>query len=290
VVLGPFRGAIEVFGSATGTREIGPLQVDHLVPRIDALLLTGGSAFGLSAAGGVVSWLEERGIGFETPHGRVPIVPAMVIYDLVPGGPRPDAALARLACEAASDEPLGAGRVGVGAGARMSRALGPEGSRPGGVGGAALQFDAGDGSGRTTVSALAVVNALGDVAGAGAGDRLRAFTPVVERLLDAKAEGSGPAPGGALENTTLLVVATDAPLTRSDLKRVARTAGSALGRMIRPVGTPFDGDVVVALATGETAGGTAGETAPRELLRLATAAAEVAAAAIGDAARAAGEA
>jgi L-aminopeptidase/D-esterase-like protein len=139
VLLGPFRGASHTAGHATGSREIDPLSPLHVVPRIDALLLTGGSAFGLAAAEGVVQWLEERGIGYETGAARVPIVPAAVIYDLAVGRSdrRPDAAMGRAACDAASEAMPAEGAVGAGTGATAGKVLGRDNASRGGFGVAA---------------------------------------------------------------------------------------------------------------------------------------------------------
>lgn len=249
---------------ATGGREMGTLGPDHLVPVVDAILLTGGSAFGLAAADGVAAWLEERGGGYDAGVARVPIVPAAVIFDLAPGSTRPDAALGRAACDGASADPVEEGRVGAGAGATVGKVAGPEGAMPGGVGTFAL------GAGSYTVGALAVVNALGDVVDAagrivaGARGSDGAFLDATA-LLRAWNGGSGEmADQVAGANTTLAVVATDAPLTRVDLGRLARQAANALARRIRPVHTPFDGDIVFAAST-------AGEAVPatsREILAL----------------------
>jgi L-aminopeptidase/D-esterase-like protein len=250
VVLGPFRGAVELSGLATGSRELDPFAEDHLVPTVDALLLTGGSAFGLAAAQGVVDWLEERGRGFETPAGRVPIVPAAVLYDLAAGRARPGPAEGRRACENATNGPVGEGRIGAGAGASVGKLLGRERASPGGIGSASRRV------GRWVLGALAAVNAVGDVvdrsgrivAGARDGDRFldgaRALLSEGERLGEV-----APDEPGIGENTTLAVVATDAPLGASDLRRVARLATTALARRISPVHTPFDGDLVFALST-----------------------------------------
>jgi L-aminopeptidase/D-esterase-like protein len=267
VVLGPFRGAVELSGLATGTRELGALDPRHLVARIDALLLTGGSAFGLAAADGVSGWLAERGIGFDTGVALVPIVPAAVIFDLAEGVPRPDAALGRHACTVASGAPVEEGRVGAGAGATVGKLAGRERSSPGGLGTAAGRL------GPHAVGALAVVNALGNVSDrsgrivAGA----RGERPG-EWLDTAAAQGSGAAPGFARSadgpragtNTTLAVVATDAPLSRGELARVVRVAATALARRIDPVHTPFDGDVVFALSTAREVS----EIGPAESLAL----------------------
>src|SRR5690606_1785712 len=128
VVLGPFRAACDVRGLATGTRELETLDPLHIAPRADAILLTGGSAFGLEAATGVVQWLEERGAGFDAGVARVPIVPAAVIFDLGVGkaNRRPDAAMGRAACEAATDGPIEEGRVGAGTGATVGKGRGIE--------------------------------------------------------------------------------------------------------------------------------------------------------------------
>lgn len=260
VVLGPFTAGVEVIGLATGTRELDALSPLHLVPSCDALLLTGGSAFGLGAADGVVAWLEERGRGFPTPAARVPIVPTAVIYDLAVGRAdvRPGPAMGRAAAAAASGWPVPEGRVGAGAGATVGKLLGPASAAPGGVGSWAEEAHG------VTVGALAVVNAFGDVldergeilAGARNGDGRFVDTA---RALRERPRGQAlhvvPAPGGG-GNTTLGVVATDFPLSKGELQMMARQASRALARRISPVGTPFDGDLVFALSTAR------GEPAP----------------------------
>jgi L-aminopeptidase/D-esterase-like protein len=251
VVLGPFVGAVEVHGFATGSRELDALSQLHLVPRCDALLLTGGSAFGLAAADGVMRWLEERGEGFQTRAATVPIVPAAVIYDLGVGRAdvRPDASMGYAAADAASEDPVREGRRGVGTGASVGKLRGNEGAQTAGVGSWA------DGE-EETVAALAVVNAFGDVldergeilAGARAEDGAFLDTALRLRLGE---EGSGFRASGAAENTTLGIVATDMELTKRELKIVARQAAAALSRRISPAGTLFDGDIVFALSTGK---------------------------------------
>lgn len=271
VVLGPFRAAVDVRGVATGTRELDVLGPLHLVPRVDAILFTGGSAFGLAAATGVMEWLEERGCGFDTGIARVPIVPTAVIYDLEPGKPRPDAALGRAACEAASRGPVVQGRVGAGAGATVGKILGLEHAMPGGVGTAAAR------AGRYTLGALAVVNALGDVVDgrggivAGARTADERFLNTARYLMERGFEGGfGEARmPRAGEHTTLALVATDAPLSRVDLVRLARMAGTAVARRISPVNSPFDGDVTFAVSTAEAVE----ELTPGALLTLGAAAA-----------------
>lgn len=272
VILGPFRAAADVRGSATGTREIEAISTHHLVERADAILLTGGSAYGLAAADGVMAWLEEQGeYGFDTGPARVPIVPAAVIFDLAVGRAdrRPDAAMGRTACQAAGVD-VGEGRVGAGTGATVGKVLGPERSMPGGVGTAAI---AGSGF---TVSALAVVNALGDVldghgriiAGARADDGSFADSAARAR------EGGSSAPLGTA--TTLCVVATDAPLDRTALLGLARAGSTGQARRIAPVHTPFDGDITFAVSPTDRV-----EPAPPPLmLALGSMAADAVAAAI----------
>jgi L-aminopeptidase/D-esterase-like protein len=264
VILGPFRAAVDIRGLASGTRQLDSLAPGHLAPRVDALLLTGGSAFGLAAADGVAAWLEEQGRGLETDAGRVAIVPSAVIFDLGAGGGvrRPDAAMGWSACEAATSEPVTEGRVGVGSGATVGKLLGRGGAMPGGSGGHAVRC--GDG----VVAALVVVNAYGDVvdgAGriiAGARDESGAFVDSAAYLRE-----HGPPPrhtpqaGG---NTTLGVVATDVPLSRLDLQTVARQAMNALVRRRSPANTQFDGDLVFACSTGSDPA----EIAPGRLLRV----------------------
>lgn len=275
VVLGPFRAAADIRGSATGTREIEAISPLHLVERADAILLTGGSAYGLAAADGVMTWLEEQGgYGFDTGVARVPIVPAAVIFDLAIGRAdrRPDAAMGRAACEAATAS-VAEGRIGAGTGATVGKGLGPDGAMPGGVGTAAVT-----GSGYT-VGALAVVNALGDVLDghgriiAGARDERGAFADSA-RLVREGSTGGPLHPSGT--NTTLCVVATDAPLDRSSLQALARAGSTGQARRLSPAHTPYDGDVTFAVTTAdrtETPG-------PHRMLALGTMAAEAVARAI----------
>ena len=252
VLLGPFRGACFVSGLATGTRELDVFHPNHVVESIDALLLTGGSAYGLGAANGVVEWLRERGLGFATPAAPVPIVPAAVIYDLGVGRADrwPDPAMARAACDAADETPVAEGRVGVGAGATVGKLLGMERSVAGGVGSV---VDESALAGASIVAALVVVNAVGDVldgrGGILAGPRLDDGSLAVS--VDLIRRRGSQAFAGAVppSNTTLAVVATDAPLGRTALASLARMASTALPRRISPVHTPFDGDITFALST-----------------------------------------
>jgi L-aminopeptidase/D-esterase-like protein len=273
--------AVEVRGAAPGTRETALLAAGGLVGRVQAVLLTGGSAFGLAAADGVMRWLEERGVGFETGVARVPIVPAAVLFDLAVGDPRarPDAAMGYAACEAAHAGPVEQGSVGAGTGATLGKVLGPRGAMKGGIGSWSVRLPEGP-----TVAALVAVNALGDVvddetgailAGARADGRFA-------RASDAVLAGAPQAAFGA--NTTLAVIATDVALTRDQASRLAVQGHAGLSRTIVPSHTVYDGDTVFALATG--ARPAAGD-APGLLLRLGEAAARAAAESVKRAVRAA---
>jgi L-aminopeptidase/D-esterase-like protein len=273
VILGPFRGAVEVLGMATGSRELHVLSPLHLVERVNALLLTGGSAFGLGAADGVVAWLEERGEGFDTGVAKVPIVPAAVIFDLAPGVGRPGPEEGRRACGIAGAYPVPEGRVGAGAGATVGKLRGMDYASHGGLGSASRRVEAGS-MGEGVVAALAVVNALGAVVGedgrvlAGEGGTWAGGAgpagpwPEAASADSWRQAGSGDgrdgvrggrsAPPGGLAagtNTTLGVVATDLSLGRVELGRLARMAATALPRAVSPVATPFDGDMVFAVST-----------------------------------------
>ena len=260
VVLGPFRGAVDVRGLATGTREIDALNPNHLVPHVDALVITGGSAPGLASADGVLQWLREQKRGFSVGVTQIPIVPAAVIFDIrSPDQRSPDASLGRAACTAATTDPVAEGRVGAGTGASTGKMRGPQFAGPGGVGSFAQKF------GPYTVGALAVVNAFGDVVDeqgrivAGARRDDGHFVNSMRALLEAQ-----PAPGTPVTNTTICVLATDAPVTRVALKTIARMGSSAIVRRIAPANTVFDGDVVFAVSTAQEAR----EFAPAELLSL----------------------
>jgi L-aminopeptidase/D-esterase-like protein len=244
---GEFHAGAAVLGRATGTRELHTLAPTHLVDRVDAILLTGGSAYGLDAAAGVMRWMEERGRGFPVIGGVVPIVPAAVIFDLAPLGrftARPTADMAYSACEDAHGANVVEGSVGVGAGATVGTIAGRTSAMKGGFGCAIAR------GGGVSVAAMVVVNAAGDVRGAdgsiiagarkpGGGfvdvARLAADGALVPSLRDAVAR-----------HTTLALVAVDSPLTRLDLAQLAVAAGAALYRRITPVGTSLDGDIVFA--------------------------------------------
>lgn len=242
-ILGPFRAAVHVTGMATGTRELGTLEPEHLVPEAHAIVLSGGSAFGLAAADGVVAWLAEQGVGFPTDGGVVPIVPAAILYDLQPDRSRPSAATGLQAAAGATDAPVPEGPVGAGTGAGVGKIAGPDFSMPGGVGSWMVEV------GGVKVAALAAVNPLGDVLDAdgrivaGARGPDGSFLDSSSLLRTMAQEDRD-----VFGNTTLCVVATDAPASQRDLKRIARVAATAMPRRIRPVNTPFDGDVVFAVS------------------------------------------
>jgi L-aminopeptidase/D-esterase-like protein len=245
----PFRAGCALLGRATGSRELDALSPRHLVDRVDAIVLTGGSAFGLDAAGGVMRWMEERGRGFPVGAGVVPIVPAAVVFDLAPcGSPtaRPTPAMAYDACDRAAPNGHPEGSVGAGTGTTVGKAAGLERAMKGGVG---LSLES---SGDLQVAALAVVNALGDVRDgegriiAGARGERGAFLDLARSLATGSLPPESRFAAGALHNTTLAVVMTNAALSREELAQLASAASVALGRRITPVGTSYDGDVVFA--------------------------------------------
>ncbi|MDI2130233.1 P1 family peptidase [Yinghuangia seranimata] len=261
VVLAPPGGvvaAVDVRGGGPGTRETDALDPRNLVPRVEAIALTGGSAYGLDAVAGVVSWLEDHERGFpvgELPHEVVPVVPAATIFDLGRGGDfrkRPDAALGRAAVEAAAAEeecgPVATGVVGAATGALA-------GGLKGGLGTASCVLEGG-----VTVAALVVVNAAGsaiDPVGGlpyGMVAALPGEFPLVPPSHNEHAAALGrfvdaDAPQPPL-NTTLAVVATDAALTRAQAHKLAGVAHDGMARALRPVHTLYDGDTVFALSTG----------------------------------------
>jgi L-aminopeptidase/D-esterase-like protein len=243
------RGAAAVLGRATGSRELHTLDPLHLADRVDALLLTGGSAYGLDAAAGAMRWMEERGRGFDVGTGVVPIVPAAVLFDLAPLGrfdARPSAEMAYAACETARPTQIAEGSVGAGTGATVGKAAGVDRAMKGGIGCAVEQATA------ATVGAVAVVNALGDVRDAegriiaGVRAAQAGFADAV-RLLAGTPETARGFGDLAMQNTTLCVVATDVALSRVELLQLAHAAGAALYRRITPCGTSYDGDIVFAL-------------------------------------------
>lgn len=280
------RAGVDVRGGGPGTREteiIAPLSNPQ---EATAVLFTGGSAHGLAAADGVMRWCEERGRGYATPGGLVPLVPAAVIYDLTAGAAtvRPGAAEGYAACEAAGEGVPARGSTGAARGAAVAKARGREHAGPGGVGYAAARNEAGE-----TVAAVAVVNATGDVL-AEDGSVLagpRGENGETLRSADLLANVLGPPDWAALEaerqGTTLVCVMTDAALDKTGCSKVARMASAGVARAIDPVFTPFDGDVVFCLASGD------GETDSWLVARIGTLGATVVAAAIRDGIRSAAD-
>lgn len=271
---------VDVRGAAPGTRETELLSPLNAVEKVHAVLLAGGSAFGLDAAGGVMRWLDERGFGVEVGPARVPIVPAAILFDLWIGDTaiRPDAASGHAACEAASDAPVVQGNVGAGAGCSVGKLFGIARAMRGGLGSASVTVDG------ITVGALVAVNAIGDVvdpasgrviAGARTADG-HALFGTMQALL----RGELPAPLQVGAATTLGVVATDAVLTKAQANKIAQMAHDGFARAINPVHTLTDGDTIFALGTGAS-----GRTANTTL--LGALAAEVTATAIVRAVRAA---
>jgi L-aminopeptidase/D-esterase-like protein len=243
-------GSGAVNGGAPATRETDVLRPGMLVNEVHAVLLTGGSAFGLAAADGVMRWLEERGMGRATPAGPVPIVPAAVVYDLATGRgdvrPGPEAGYA--ASQAARGGVPQRGRVGAGAGAAVAKLFGREGATRAGVGYAARRLGTGE-----RVAAIAVANAAGDVIGP-AGELLAGPRgPEGRQVRSAEAIAEMAEPPGwtqAQGNTTLVCVVTDAALGKRGCGMVARTASAGVARAVDPTFTPVDGDVVFCLASG----------------------------------------
>ncbi|MBO9645546.1 MAG: P1 family peptidase [Pseudacidovorax sp.] len=244
---------VDVRGAAPGTRETDLLSPGNFVQQVHAILLAGGSAWGLAAADGVVRWLEERGVGLDVRFGRLPIVPGAVLFDLPVGDARirPDAASGYAACEAASTAAPAEGNVGAGAGALVGKLFGAQHAMKGGIGTASVKV------GGVTVGALIACNALGDVLDPDTGELLagsrtddgRALRDTRRSLL----RGELPKPLLAGTNTTIGVIATDAVLTKVQAQRLATVAHDGLARAINPVHTMSDGDTLFALATGRVA-------------------------------------
>jgi L-aminopeptidase/D-esterase-like protein len=266
---------VDVRGAAPGTRDTDALSPSNTVQEVHGVLLTGGSAYGLDAAGGVMRWLEERGHGFPVGPAIVPIVPAAVIFDLwvddfsesrhvSTQNPRirPVAQAGYLACQAANSEPVQQGNVGAGAGATLGKLNGPDCAMKGGIGSASLCVHG------VTVAALVVCNALGDVVDPQtgkllAGSRVSADSRDLLDIVKAQLNGHSISKPQAGSNTTIGVVATDAVLTKPQAHRLAQVAHDGLARSIRPVHTPMDGDTLFALGTG-----TSGKAADMMLLSI----------------------
>jgi L-aminopeptidase/D-esterase-like protein len=247
-------GGVDVRGSAPGTRETDLLRPVNLVQQAHAVVLSGGSAYGLDAASGAMRWLEEQGIGFNVGVGVVPIVASAVLFDLAVGRPdvRPDPEAGYAACQAASNGPVAEGCVGAGTGATVGHLLGPFFTTKSGVGTAARRI-----AGEVTVGALVAVNAFGDV-----------VDPMMGKIIAGPRDPQGPGFVNTIErlhadlsqtmlgfpsSTTLAVVATDAVLSKEGANKMAQMAHDGLAQTIRPVHTMLDGDTVFALATGRRA-------------------------------------
>jgi len=255
VILCPLNtvGGVDQRGGAPGTRETDLLHPMHLVNQVTAVLLTGGSAFGLDAAAGVMRYCEENKMGFDASYATVPIVPAAVLFDLGIGDPkvRPDAEMGYQACLNASGNPPAEGNVGAGTGATVGKVLSPKMSTKSGIGTASVDLGGGG-----KVAAIVAVNAFGDVidpesgeiiAGArgikGYADTLK----VMKSFVGRKVMGFSTGP----DNTVIGVVATNVKLNKEQITRVAQMAHNGLARTIRPAFTLLDGDTVFALSSGE---------------------------------------
>ncbi len=255
-------GGVDQRGGAPGTRETDALHPMHLVEKVHAIVLAGGSAFGLDAASGVMRYLDERGVGFNAGVAKVPIVPAAILFDLAIGDPkvRPDAEMGYKACLNATTEPPAEGNVGAGTGATVGKILGPGQAMKSGIGSAALDIGGG-----VIVGAIAAVNAFGDVidpatnqiiAGArslqkgpihiGAEGYFADTLDVMKGLIGRTVLGFA-----ARGNTVIGVVATNANLNKEQTNKVAQMAHDGLARAVRPAHTLLDGDTIFALATGE---------------------------------------
>lgn len=246
--------AVDVRGAAPGTRETDLLRPGNLVEKVHAVLLAGGSAWGLAATEGVVRWLEEQDIGLDIGYGKLPLVPAAVLFDLSVGDPRirPGAACGYRACAAASRNPHPlAGNIGAGTGATIGKLYGPACAMKGGAASASVTLNG------VTVGALVACNAVGDVVNPATGRLLAGarMAPDSLALRDSTAcllRGEAPSftlPGA---NTTIGILATDAPLTRPQLERLAIAGHDGLARCITPAHTLLDGDTLFALATAQS--------------------------------------
>ena len=244
---------VDVRGAAPGTRETDLLRPLNLVQEVHAIVLSGGSAYGLAAADGVMTWLEEQGVGFPVGVGVVPIVASAILFDLAIGDPavRPRAEHGYQASATADSTPRAGGSVGAGTGATVGKALGQERAVKGGLGCASRRV------GKYTVGAMVAVNALGSIVDPETGEIIagprssggQGFLDSVDILEKAGEPGTA----SALRNTTLAVIATDAPFTKEQANKVAQMAHDGLAMAIRPAHTMFDGDAVFALSTGKAA-------------------------------------
>ena len=247
-------GGVDIRGSATGTQEMDVLSPMHTTQHVHAVCLAGGSAFGLEAASGARRFLEQKGIGVQTRAGRVPLVPAAILYDLAFGkkSARPGREMGLAAAAAATSEAVMEGNIGAGLGATVGKLFGMQRAMKSGIGSATVNL-----SGRwagVMVSALAAVNAFGDVldpktGGILAGARESATSSRFSGTADALLRGEGAPP--PLSNTTLVVVATNARLSKVEATKLAQLGQHGMVRTISPVHTAYDGDLVIALSLGE---------------------------------------
>ncbi len=267
-------GGVDVRGAAPGTRETDLLNPVNLVDKVQAIVLAGGSAFGLDAASGVVRYLDERKLGYPTAYGPVPIVPAAILFDLGVGSnpsirPGPDCGYR--AALAATDGPVQEGNVGAGAGATVGKLRGVAFAMKSGIGSSAITLKGG-----LTVAALVAVNALGDVIDPSTGRVVAgARTADGKGFADARVliRAGATLPGAVGQNTTIGVVATNVRLTKTQATRVAQMAHDGLARSISPVHTPFDGDTIFVMATGTS-------DQPADVTTVGTLAAEIVADAV----------
>jgi L-aminopeptidase/D-esterase-like protein len=252
---GPLRASVHVLGRATGSRELALLDPSAHNDRIDAIMLTGGSAYGLDAAAGVMRWMEERGRGYAVPGGVVPIVPAAVLFDLAPLGrfdARPTAEMAYRACDSATSGGIEEGSVGAGTGCTVGKVAGPAHCMKGGIG---IALAGGEGADGVTAAAIVAVNSVGHVRDMDgtiiAGPRGPDGKPGdAERIIAA----APPPTRTAGANTTLAVVMLNVAMSKVELHQVAKAASAALYRRIGPAGTSFDGDVIFAVSPMEGRG------------------------------------
>lgn len=241
---------VDVRGAAPGTRETDLLEPANLVQHVHAVMLSGGSAWGLDTASGAMRWLEEHDIGLNVGAGLVPIVPAAVLFDLYVGDARvrPDANAGYAACAAATNEPPAEGNVGAGAGASVGKAFGMQHAMKGGIGTASVTLEG------ITVGALIACNAVGDVVDPETGRLLAGARAkdghTLRDIRHALLRGDAPHTLLAGTNTTIGVVATNATLTKAQAQRLAVAGHDGLARAITPSHTQLDGDTLFALATG----------------------------------------
>jgi L-aminopeptidase/D-esterase-like protein len=236
----PSVGGVDIRGGAPATRETDLLHPMHMVEEVHAIVLTGGSAFGLDTASGVMRYLEEHNLGLDVGVARVPIVPAAAIFDLGFGSAhiRPDAAAGYRACEQATGEPVAQGNVGGGTGATVGKGFHPSLAMKGGLGSASTQLPD-----ETWVGALVVVNALGDIID-------QKTQQVIAGTRNPLESSFGSIASNPFGNTTIAVIATNASLTKEAVNKIAQMAHDGLAQVIRPAHTMFDGDTIFALALG----------------------------------------